>query len=107
MINFDMVGVGEYFDLYTADGTDATGLQKSMIAVLERMGHTPAISKTERSDHTPFSYSGIQAVDVQMSPPGHYHTDFDNIDAIQPELLEKVCEFGIRVLTEELVTWVE
>ena len=107
MVNFDMVGVGEYFELLTADGEDATKLLQSMQAVLESMGHTPAISKTERSDHTPFSYSGIQAVDVQTSPAKYYHTDYDTIDVIQPDLLLKVCEFGAKMLTEELPLWVD
>ena len=71
------------------------------------MGYSPEISKTDRSDHSPFSYAGIQAVYIAVGPYTNYHTDFDTIDAINPEMLEKVCEFSTKLLIEKLADWVK
>lgn len=107
MINFDMVGVGEYIELFTVEGTDNDKLLLAAQNVLADMGHTPSIAYTERSDHSPFSYSGVQAIDVQMSPFEHYHTDLDTADMIKPELLDKACELGMGLLVDELPKWIE
>ncbi len=107
MINYDMVGVGEYFEFLTVEETDNIQLIGVAQNALEKMGYTPEISNTERSDHAPFSYAGIQAVDIQMSPAEYYHTDMDTIETIQPDILMNMCELGTRLLIDELPLWVE
>ena len=107
MLNYDMVGVGESFEILTVEQFDMGQLLGSIKNVLGQMGYTPIISNTERSDHTPFSYAGIQAVDIQMSPSGYYHTDMDTIDTIQPEVLIEMCELGTKLLMDELPNWLK
>lgn len=102
MINFDMVGVGDSFELNTAEEGEATSLIDISTEVLKQMGYTPTISKTDRSDHSPFSYAGIEAVYIAVGPYKEYHTDFDTYEAIQPEMLVKICEFGTKMLIDEL-----
>ena len=100
MLNFDMVGVGDTFDIGSADGFVAPDLIKMTRETLEEMGYSPTTSVTDRSDHAPFAYAGIDSVYVQVGPFHDYHTDLDTFDAIQPEMLTKVCELGTKMLVD-------
>lgn len=102
MINFDMVGVGDTFELNTAEGVEEPEILNITTELLEGMGYIPTISKTDRSDHSPFSYVGIQALYIAIGPFGNYHTDLDTHEAISPETLVQVCEIGAKLLIEEL-----
>jgi aminopeptidase YwaD len=102
MLNFDMVGVGDTFDIGSADGFTAPDLIKMTRETLEDMGYTPTTSVTDRSDHAPFAQAGINAVYVQVGPFHDYHTDLDTIEVIQPEMLTKVCELGTKLIVEKL-----
>ncbi len=106
MINFDMVGVGETLELYTAEGIEDSELLDITAELLKEMGYTPTIAKTDRSDHSPFSYAGIQAIYIAAGPFKDYHTDLDTLSIIQPEILVNVCEVGTKMLIEELPEWI-
>jgi len=103
VLNFDMVGIGDYFEIMTVEGTKNDELLSAFEYTLGQMGYSPVISNTDRSDHAPFSYAGVQAVDIQMSPVDNYHTDFDTIEAIQPENLVRMADLGIAMLKDGLV----
>jgi aminopeptidase YwaD len=102
MLNFDMVGVGDTFDIGSADGFTAPDLIKMTRETLKDMGYTPTTSVTDRSDHAPFAQAGIDAIYVQVGPFHDYHTDLDTIDAIQPEMLTKVCELGTKLIIDKI-----
>jgi len=102
MINFDMVGVGDVFDIGTAEGYSAADLVKVTMDTLEEMGYKPTTSTTDRSDHAPFAYSGIDAVYVQVGPFHDYHTDLDTIEGIDPKMLQKVCELGAKLIVDAI-----
>ncbi len=102
MLNFDMVGVGDAFDIGSADGFTAPELIKTTRETLKDMGYTPTTSVTDRSDHAPFAQAGIDAIYVQVGPFHDYHTDLDTIDVIQPEMLTKVCELGTKLIIDKI-----
>ncbi len=102
MLNFDMVGVGDTFDIGSADGFTAPDLIKMTREALKDMGYSPTTSVTDRSDHAPFAQAGIDAIYVQVGPFHDYHTDLDTIEVIQPEMLTKVCELGTKLIVEKL-----
>ena len=102
MLNFDMVGVGDAFDIGSAEGLTAPDLIKMTRETLEEMGYSPTTSVTDRSDHAPFAQAGIDAIYVQVGPFHDYHTDLDTIDAIQPEMLTKVCELGTKLIIDKI-----
>ncbi|MFO7612103.1 MAG: M28 family metallopeptidase [Clostridia bacterium] len=107
MLNLDMVGVGNSFELYTVDEGSSIRFRDMAKETLNQMGYAPLILTTDRSDHAPFAFAGIQAVFIQAGPYDAYHTDFDTLSVIQPEVLVKICEFGTRLLVEKLPLWVE
>lgn len=107
MLNLDMVGAGDSFILFTTDENSSTELLDETKESLRQMGYEAETLITDRSDHTPFSYAGIQAVYIQVGPFEDYHTDLDNIEVIEPEMLVKVCELCTRILIDELPEWVK
>ena len=102
MLNFDMVGVGDSFDIGSAEGFIARDLIQMTRITLEEMGYTPTTSVTDRSDHAPFARAGMDALFIQVGPFFDYHTDRDTIEAIQPEMLVKVCELGTKLVVDVL-----
>jgi len=107
MINYDMVGAGEYFEILTVEGTDNYDFIESAKNVLEAMEESPVFSYTDRSDHASFSRIGVQAAEIQMSPALHYNTDLDTIDIVDSENLIKMCQFGAGMLLDELPGWLD
>ena len=100
MLNFDMVGVGDSFDIGSAEGFIARDLIKMARETLDEMGYPPTTSVTDRSDHAPFARSGMDAIYIQVGPFLDYHTDFDIFEAIQPEMLIKACELGTKLIVD-------
>jgi aminopeptidase YwaD len=100
MLNFDMVGVGDSFDIGSAEGFIARDLIKMTRETLDEMGYSPTTSVTDRSDHAPFARAGMDAIYIQVGPFLDYHTDFDTFEAIQPEMLVKVCELGAKLIVD-------
>ncbi|MBN1622850.1 MAG: M20/M25/M40 family metallo-hydrolase [Clostridia bacterium] len=102
VLNYDMVGIGDSFEILTVEGTENSELVEAIEVKLGQMGYVPIISNTDRSDHASFSYAGVQAVDIQMSPAEYYHTDMDTLDKIQPDNLKAMVELGIGLLRDGL-----
>lgn len=100
MLNFDMVGVGDSFDIGSAEGFIARDLIKMARETLDEMGYPPTTSVTDRSDHAPFARAGMDAIYIQVGPFLDYHTDFDTFEAIQPEMLIKACELGTKLIVD-------
>ncbi len=103
VLNYDMVGIGDSFEILTVEETENKELLSAFEYTLGHMGYTSIFSNTDRSDHAPFAYAGIQAVDIQMSPVDNYHTDSDTIDEIQPNNLNIMVELGVSLLRESLI----
>lgn len=104
MLNFDMVGVGDVFDIGYAEGFPAPNLIKMARETLKEMGHTPSMTPTSRSDHGPFAQAGIDAIMISVGPDHNYHTDLDTIDVIQTELLVDVCKLGAELVVSGFLT---
>jgi aminopeptidase YwaD len=107
VLNYDMVGIGDSFEIMTVEGTENSELVETIENTLGQMGYVPIISNTDRSDHAPFSYAGVQAVDIQMSPAEYYHTDMDTLDKIQPDNLMSMVDLGIGLLRDGLTGLVD
>lgn len=105
MINYDMVGVGESFVLFTVEETDNSQLLKAGRKILRDMGYSPFEDFTQRSDHASFTYAGVQAMDLQTIPAEYYHTDEDTIEKIKPFLLTDACKLGMGILMDEIPNW--
>ncbi len=102
MLNFDMVGVGDSFDLGSAEGLVAPKLISIARDALKDMGYFPTTSMTDRSDHAPFAQAGIDAVYIQVGPFHDYHTDLDTFEMINPERLVEVCELGTELIVKRI-----
>ena len=102
MLNFDMVGVGDTFEISMAGGENASKLIGLARNALKEMGLSLDVSQKENSDHSSFSYVGIPAILIEAGPFKDYHTDKDTVEGIEPTVLSNSCELGIKLLVEEL-----
>ena len=102
MLNFDMVGVGDTFEISMAGGENASKLIGLARNALKEMGLSLDVSQKENSDHSSFSYVGIPAILIEAGPFKDYHTDKDTVEGIEPAVLSNSCELGIKLLVEEL-----
>ena len=102
MLNFDMVGIGDIFDIGYAEGFPAPNLIKMTRETLKEIGYLPTMSANSRSDHAPFAQAGMDAIYLQVGPTDNYHTDQDTVDMIQPELLVDVCVLAAKLIVEKL-----
>lgn len=102
MLNFDMVGVGDSFDLGSAEGFAAPKLIGMARDALKDMGYFPSTSMTDRSDHAPFAQAGIDAIYIQVGPFHDYHTDLDTFEMINPERLVEVCALGTELIVNKI-----
>ena len=102
MLNFDMVGVGDTYEISTAGGADASDLVTITTDTLKQMGLPSTVSEKENSDHTNFSYTGIPAILIEAGPFHDYHTDKDTVEGIQTDVIKNSCELGLKLLIEGL-----
>lgn len=100
MMNFDMVGVGDYIDVSTVGDYRAMSLVDKSVDIFEELGFNASISEFSNSDHASFARVGIKSIFIQVTPDHNYHTDRDTMDKIQPEMLEIMCEYALKMLDE-------
>ncbi|MFC7442532.1 M28 family peptidase [Laceyella putida] len=89
MINMDMVGVGDTFNILTAS-PDAKSFVADLAeqeAIELNLPHQRGYSTS--SDHVPFEEAGIPVAFLHLSDDPNYHTDGDTLDKIQKDLLKK------------------
>lgn len=109
MINMDCVAVGNGQQI-AFGSSNSMGLAERIATVGGRSGSPLPVVFEGRSDHLPFSQSGIPAAMIFTHTPGqtpcgpYYHRAGDRLDTLEPAQMERVAKVlleSIRLLSAE------
>jgi len=96
MVNLDMVGVGSEWQLM-----GSPSLVEKIDQGAAALGLDPVPTEPGReSDHINFMDAGIPAVLIYRSEDPHQHTESDQTEFVQPQLLEEAAKLTLLALAE-------
>lgn len=100
MINLDMVGVGDYINVFTATKELAEDISDLAVKYIQAGDGVYGGNYTNmtNSDHGSFDAIGIPACLVQTGPDHHFHTEYDTIEKIDENNLYNVCKVIVQMI---------
>jgi len=99
MINIDMIGAGQMI-IHTLNKDAKTVPAELAEACAKDFNYYYTRNEFDRSDHVPFAQNGVDEVFFECGPFTGYHTDKDNISAIQKDSLVRVCNVATSIANE-------
>jgi aminopeptidase YwaD len=104
MINMDMVGVGDRFEIGAASPM-SRGIAEQAGDIARELGAQPrVVDASPASDHAPFAAAGVPAIFLHWSDDPDYHLPTDVVENVQPELLKITGQTAIGLLEHMLAT---
>jgi aminopeptidase YwaD len=104
MINMDMVGVGDRFEIGAASPM-ARGIAEQAGEIARALGAQPrVVDASPASDHAPFAAAGVPAIFLHWRDDPDYHLPTDVVENVQPELLKMTGQTAIGLLEHVLAT---
>ncbi|MGL4912161.1 MAG: M28 family metallopeptidase, partial [Romboutsia sp.] len=102
MINLDMVGVGDYINVFNLKNDLSSGFS-ALAAKHIKDGkgvYGGSYTNMSSSDHAPFEEAGIKASLVQTAPDPRYHTENDTMEHIDSNNLYNVANVVARMIID-------
>ncbi|MFD1423805.1 M28 family peptidase [Laceyella tengchongensis] len=100
MINMDMVGVGDTFNILTASPDAKSFVADHAAKLADELKLPYERGYSTRSDHAPFEVAGIPVAFVHVSEDPYYHSDEDTLDKIQKDMLKKSGTLVVNLIKE-------
>jgi aminopeptidase YwaD len=100
MINMDMVGVGDTFNILTASPDAKSFVADHAAKLADELKLPYERGYSTRSDHAPFEAAGIPVAFVHVSEDPYYHSDEDTLDKIQKDMLKKSGTLVVKLIKE-------
>lgn len=101
-INFDMVGAGNYYELFNYTSTMKNGYySKYALKIGKAMGLNITQKLTSWSDHKEFEAKGIPTITfMNLAAYPYYHKDSDTINKINKTTLRNISNIALNVIEE-------
>ncbi|MGL5348784.1 MAG: M28 family peptidase [Peptostreptococcaceae bacterium] len=102
MINLDMVGVGDYVNVFNLKNDLSSGFSELAAKHIKAGNGVYGGSYTNMSssDHAPFEEAGIKSSLVQTAPDPNYHTENDTMEHIDENNLFNVATVVARMIID-------
>ncbi|AUS08904.1 DUF4910 domain-containing protein [Laceyella sacchari] len=100
MVNMDMVGVGDTFNILTASPDAKSFVADHAAKLADELNLPYERGYSTRSDHAPFEDAGIPVAFVHVSEDPYYHSDEDTLDKIQKDMLKKSGTLVVNLIKE-------